>query len=133
MRDRIWIFASLAVFATVLTAPIWYARVVTKPAAKPPNLVLPANQRECVAPAGTMRATHVQILVNWREDVVRRGERRYVAYDGSVYEKSLTHTCLGCHNKAEFCDRCHAYSGISALTCWNCHNEPQTAIARSAP
>ena len=48
----------------------------------------------------------------------------YVAFNGKVYEKSLTGTCLGCHNKAEFCDRCHAYSGVSSPYCWNCHSEP---------
>jgi hypothetical protein len=133
MRDRIWIFAGLAVFVAALTAPFWWAHAVAMPLAKRPDLVLPANQKECVVPTETMRAMHMQLLVNWREDVVRRGDRQYVAFNGKVYEKSLTHTCLGCHNKAEFCDRCHAYSGVSTPSCWNCHNEPQTTIAGRTP
>jgi hypothetical protein len=133
MRDRVWSLVGLAVFVVVLTAPFWCARAGANPSARLPNLQLPATQKECIAPAGTMRAVHMQLLVNWREDVVRRGDRKYIAYDGKVYEKSLTHTCMGCHSKAGFCDRCHAYSGVSAPYCWNCHNEPQTTIGRSTP
>jgi hypothetical protein len=97
---------------------------------------MPANQKECVAPAGTMRAAHMKMLIQWREDVVRHGDRRFVAFNGKVYEKSLTGTCLGCHNKQQFCDRCHAYSGVSTPSCWNCHSDPQTvarSITRSTP
>jgi hypothetical protein len=132
MSDRVWILAGLAGFVAVLCAPIWHVRLCAKPSAKVPELVLPVNQKECVAPIETMRARHMQLLIGWREDVVRHGNRSYVAYNGKVYEKSLTSTCLGCHNRAGFCDRCHAYSGVSATYCWNCHNEPQTAMARSA-
>jgi RNase P subunit RPR2 len=83
-----------------------------------------------------MRAAHMKMLIQWREDVVRRGDRRFVAFNGKVYEKSLTRTCLGCHNKAGFCDRCHAYSGVSGPYCWNCHSDPQTvalSTVRSTP
>jgi len=132
MRDRVWILAGLAVFVAALTFPAWYGLAHAKASSSPPNLVLPVNQKECVAPAGTMRATHMQLLIQWRQDVTRRGDRRFVAYNGKVYEKSLTRTCLGCHNKAGFCDRCHQYSGVSGPHCWNCHNDPQ-AVARSAP
>jgi len=131
MRDRVWIFVGLAVFAAGFTAPFWH--VHAKASARQPDLVLPANQKECVAPASTMRAAHMQMLLNWREDVVRHGDRRYVAFDGKVYEKSLTHTCLGCHSKAGFCDRCHEYSGVSGPYCWNCHSDPQATVARSRP
>jgi hypothetical protein len=133
MRDRLWIYAGLAVFVALLTAPFWLAHTGANSAAQIPDLVLPTGQKDCVAPAATMRATHMQLLVGWREDVVRRGSRQYVAYDGKVYEKSLTGTCLGCHNKAEFCDRCHAYAGVSSPYCWSCHNQPQSIVARSAP
>lgn len=102
------------------------------PWARVPQLVLPANQKECVAPIETMRARHMQLLIGWREDLVRGGDRTYLAYTGKVYEKSLTHTCLGCHDKSGFCDRCHAYSGVSEPYCWNCHNEPRTPMLRSA-
>lgn len=131
MRDRLWILAGLALFVVAFTTPFWHAQA--KASVKQPDLVLPVNQKECVAPASTMRAAHMQMLLNWREDVVRRGDRRYHAFDGKVYDKSLTGTCLGCHNKREFCDRCHEYSGVSGPYCWNCHSEPQLAMARVMP
>jgi hypothetical protein len=133
MRDRIWITAGLALFVAAVAAPFWSAHTAAKDLGKIPDLTLPANEKQCVAPAGTMRAAHMQMLVSWREDVVRRGDRKYVAFNGKVYEKSLTKTCLGCHNKGQFCDRCHSYAGVSGPYCWNCHNEPKVIAARSAP
>lgn len=133
MRDRVLILAGLAVFVAIVTLPFWSAHGRTKDLWKAPDLVMPANAKRCVAPADVMRSQHMQMLVSWREDVVRHGDRRYIAFDGNVYEKSLTHTCLGCHNKEQFCNRCHTYAGVSGPYCWNCHNEPQTNIARSTP
>jgi hypothetical protein len=133
MRDRLWIIAGLALFVAAATTPFWFAHANAKDLSKLPDLTLPANQKQCVAPTGTMRAEHMQLLVSWREDVVRRGDRRYVAFNGKVYEKSLTKTCLGCHSKEQFCDRCHAYAGVSGPYCWNCHNEPQAIAARTTP
>jgi len=133
MRDRVWIVGGLVLFVAAVTTPFWYARANAKGLAKGPELVLPANEKECVAPASTMRAAHMRMLLDWREDVVRRGDRRFVAYNGKVYEKSLTGTCLGCHEKRGFCDRCHEYAGVSGPYCWNCHNEPQAGVARVMP
>lgn len=134
MRDRLWIVAGLALFAGAVTAPFWTAHAASGNLAKLPHLTLPANRKECVAPVSYMRASHMQLLLSWREDVVRRGQRQYVAFNGKVYDKSLTRTCLGCHDKAEFCDRCHTYAGVSAPYCWNCHVHPQTTVAlRSLP
>ncbi len=127
MRDRVWIFAGLALFVALLTTPFWYALARTHAASQAPRLVMPANAKDCVAPVAVMRAEHMKMLVDWREDVVRRNDRRYVAYDGKVYTKSLTGACLGCHSKQQFCDRCHAWSGVSGPYCWDCHNDPRTA------
>jgi hypothetical protein len=134
MRDRILILACLSVFVAAVTAPFWFARPAAKDLGNVPGLTLPANEKECVAPASYMRASHMRLLMSWREDVVRGGRRQYVAFNGKVYEKDLTRTCLGCHNKEQFCDRCHTYAGVSGPNCWNCHNEPQSATAyRSVP
>jgi predicted amidophosphoribosyltransferase len=78
----------------------------------------------------------MQLLVEWRESVVRDDQRKFKAPNGKVYEKNLTRTCLEqCHaNKREFCDRCHAYAGISGPYCWDCHNDARVMVAaRSAP
>jgi hypothetical protein len=133
MRDRIWIFAGLALFVAALTTPFWYARARGTSSDRFPELVLPTSQKNCMAPAATMRAEHMTMLISWREDAVRHGDHRFAAPNGKAYEKSLTGTCLGCHTKSGFCDRCHAYSGVSSPSCWNCHNEPQQAVARRLP
>ena len=132
MRDRIWIVAGLAVFVVLITAPFWRARRGVGNLTKLPVLTLPANQTQCVAPVSYMRAAHMQLLLRWRKDVVRYGQRRYVAFNGKVYQRSLTGTCLGCHNKEQFCDRCHAYVGVSGPYCWNCHNQPQAMPAAAS-
>ncbi len=54
-----------------------------------------------------------------------RGKRIPVKVAGMEYQKSLTGTCMKCHaNKADFCDTCHNYLGVSP-TCWDCHNFPK--------
>ena len=132
MRDRIWILAGLALFAAAITVPFWYVHTPARDLTKIPNIVLPANQKQCVAPLSYMRASHMKLLMAWRFQVVREDERKYVAFNGKVYNKNLTETCLGCHNKEQFCDRCHAYAGVSGPYCWNCHNPaPSRALAAS--
>ncbi len=129
MRDRIWIVAGLAVFVALITAPFWRARRDVGDLAKLPVLTLPANQTQCVAPVAYMRASHMKLLMAWRYQVVREDERKYVAFNGKVYQKNLTETCLGCHNKEQFCDRCHAYAGVPSPYCWSCHNQPQAGAS----
>ena len=129
MRERTLIFGGLAVFLVLFTYPLWHAAAVGTQA-KSPQLQLPANARECVAPVPYMRATHMQLLVQWREGVVRNGIRQVHAFNGKSYDASLTRTCLGqCHSRKDFCDRCHTYSGVSAPSCWQCHNETQLLVA----
>ena len=113
---------------------LWHAAALGTEAEQP-KLQLPAQAKECVAPLPYMRAAHMQLLIEWREDVVREGVRQIHATNGKSYDVSLTRTCLGeCHtNRAEFCDRCHAYAGVSTPYCWDCHNNPQLVAARRTP
>jgi hypothetical protein len=75
-----------------------------------------------------MRREHMQLLNEWRDEVVRTGGRVYVAADGQRYEKSLTRTCLGCHqSKANSCDRCHDYLDVQPQ-CWQCHVDPKGGL-----
>jgi hypothetical protein len=135
MRDRPLIGAALLVFLAVATYPFWYARLAgTTPAGPDPKL--PREERQCVAPTAYMRASHMDLLIDWRELVVRRGETTFVAGDGRRYTMGLSKTCLRCHtSKAEFCDRCHDYAAVS-VPCWDCHVDPAartagvTALAR---
>jgi hypothetical protein len=132
MRDRPIIVAALAVFVGLFSYPIWHARAARSSAAAP-EIKLPAQEKQCVAPVSYMRSSHMQLLIDWREAVVRDEQRQFTAFNGKVYDKSLTRTCLQCHtNKADFCDRCHKYAGVSGPYCWDCHNEPRM-VARSTP
>ena len=63
-----------------------------------------------------------------RDEAVRSNERIYVTADGRRYDKSLTRTCLGCHqNKANSCDRCHDYLDVKPY-CWECHVDPKGGL-----
>lgn len=123
MRSPLLVLGGLAVTLAVLTAPSWLGLARgTRPA--PPRLA-PARAGEvCVAPAAEMRASHMRLLADWRDRVVRQGMRTTKGADGRTWRMSLTGTCLECHgDKAEFCDRCHAYVGVKP-DCWNCHIVP---------
>ena len=96
-----------------------------------PKPELPKFEKECVESAAYMRANHMSLLDTWRNDVVRDGEREYVPHvkrdNMGPYDKSLTRTCLKCHNnKTKFCDRCHTYAGVKPY-CWTCHVVPKEA------
>jgi hypothetical protein len=69
-----------------------------------------------------MRASHMVLLQDWRDAVVREGVREYTTADGRTVQMSLTGTCLrACHtDKAAFCDRCHDYAHVKP-SCWSCH------------
>lgn len=78
--------------------------------------------KECVASTEYMKDNHMQLLDEWRNDVVRDGSREYESASGQVYEKSLDGTCLECHsNREEFCDSCHDYASVDPY-CWDCHD-----------
>ena len=126
MRDRIWIFAGLILFLGVFTYPVWHDLKV-QATSKPPVLVIPAHEKECVAPVDYMRTSHMQLLLDWRQRVVREEQLRYTAFNGKVYDMSLTRTCMKCHEKKGFCDQCHTYAGVSTPYCWECHVDPALA------
>ena len=125
MRDRGFIIAGLLVFLALITFSVWYD-LAAGTSSKPPELKLPTNEKDCVAPLETMRTSHMEILMTWRQEVVRQGLRTYKAYDGKTYTMGLTKTCLKCHDKEEFCDRCHTYAGVTPY-CWECHVDPKLA------
>jgi len=133
MRDRPLILVGLLGFIWLFTLPVWHA-FAGKYSPIAPEVKLPVNEKQCVAPTAYMRDSHMQLLIDWREDVVRNNRRQFTAWNGKVYDMSLTKTCLAqCHtNKVEFCDRCHSYAGVSGPYCWDCHID-KPLVARSAP
>jgi hypothetical protein len=126
MYDGGKIIAGLVVFVALVVSPLWL-NVASGQTVVKPELKLPAGEKQCVEPAEFMRAQHMQMLMSWRDEVVREDKHIYAskAY-GKSYDISLSGTCLAqCHqDKAEFCDRCHNYSGVSP-NCWSCHVVPE--------
>ncbi len=82
--------------------------------------------KKCVEPKEFMRAEHMQLLNDWRDEVVRNGNRLYTSRsNGKQYAISLQNTCMKCHsNKKEFCDKCHNYMAVKPY-CWGCHIAPK--------
>jgi hypothetical protein len=128
MYDAGKIIVGIVVFVILATSPLWF-NALTKETPEEPKLQLPTNgSTECVEATEFMRTDHMELLNQWRNDVVRNGQRDYVsATTGKTYDMSLSRTCMDCHsNKAEFCDACHTYMAVSPY-CWDCHVEPKGA------
>jgi hypothetical protein len=120
------IFLGLAIFLGLVASPVWYGKVFGKGTGQPPELAKPVEGKQCIEPTTFMRANHMELLNSWRDDVVRNGQRIYVASDGARHDMSLTGTCLRCHeDPAKFCIRCHEYSGVEAF-CWDCHQQKRS-------
>lgn len=118
IKDRPIIIAGVLIFLAIFTFPLW--SVIGKTAPEP-KIELPKDVKECVAPKEYMRTSHMQLLNEWRDSVVRDGNRIFVSYSGKQYNMSLTNECLRCHtDKAKFCDQCHNYTGVNPF-CWDCH------------
>ncbi len=123
MSDKMKVVAGLILFLGLAAFPIWYPLGAEGDAAQP-ELELPADATECVEDTEYMTANHMDLLNQWRNAVVRDGERDYTASSGEVFNMSLTKTCLGCHeNRDEFCTKCHDYANVEPK-CWDCHVEP---------
>jgi hypothetical protein len=128
MYDAGKIIVGLVVFVVLATSPLWF-NALTEATPEAPKLTLPTNgSTECVEATVYMRASHMDLLNQWRDEVVRTGQRNYVSgSSGKVFDMSLSRTCMDCHsNKAEFCDACHTFMAVSPY-CWNCHVEPKGA------
>ncbi|MFP4158942.1 MAG: sulfate reduction electron transfer complex DsrMKJOP subunit DsrJ [Desulfobacterales bacterium] len=129
MNDKNKIITGLIIFFLVVLFPFWFNLIFGASGASEapePELTDKAREAEnCVAETEYMRTEHMQILDQWRDTVVRDGERIYVAEDGEEYDPSLSNTCMDCHsNKEEFCDSCHDYTSVDPY-CWDCHTYPE--------
>ncbi len=123
------ILAGLAIFVLIVLSPFWLNLVTATTAPPDPQLLGRAKQaKQCVLDKYDMRANHMSLLDEWRDSVVRDGNRKYVAGNGTTFEMSLStgeNSCLGCHtDKEKFCDSCHNYASVSPY-CWECHTDPK--------
>jgi len=122
MYDSGKIIPGLIIFVLFITFPVWYNRGVARAVPQPE---LPKTLKECVLPAADMRAKHMQLLNQWRDKVLRTGDRSFdVKIGDKEYQKSLMNTCMQCHpSKKKFCDTCHTYASVTPY-CWDCHIAP---------
>lgn len=123
------IIFGMLIFLAIATSPFWFNQA-TGQAEYMPNPVIATRdipgRDACVMPTDYMRSSHMDLLNNWRQEVVRSGDRIFHSSDGKEYRKSLSNTCMSCHpNKAEFCDKCHNFMAVSEPDCWNCHVAPK--------
>ncbi|MDI6795763.1 MAG: sulfate reduction electron transfer complex DsrMKJOP subunit DsrJ [Desulfatibacillaceae bacterium] len=121
MYDKGKVITGIVLFVIVFTFPFWI-NVGKANIAPEPKINPEVAGKVCVEDKAFMKANHMQLLDEWRDSVVRDGNRTYMGGTGR-YEMSLTNSCMGCHNnKAQFCDSCHNYISLTP-NCWNCHIE----------
>ena len=126
--DKGKIFLGLAIFLALVASPFWYNPVFGNGAAVPQPKPPAKEKGACVLPKAEMRSSHMQVIYDWRETVVRGGGRSVRLADGREMKMSLSNTCLGCHdNKKEFCDTCHGYLAVRPF-CWDCHFDPKEQV-----
>jgi len=130
--DEKYILVGLIIFIVLATFPVWltHGKAVPPPDPKIDTPVIAAMaKKQCVLSKEEMITGHMQLLNEWRTQVVRDGKRVYVAKDDKTYEMSLQNECMKCHsNKTQFCDQCHNYAGLQKDAdpyCWNCHIAPK--------
>ena len=123
MYDTGKIVAGIIVFLLLITLPFWY-NSASGQAQYVPEFTYDSTATKCIESTEFMRANHMDVLDDWRLEVVRGENRFYKASDGQVYEKSLTNTCMSCHRSTEkFCSKCHDYAAVEQPNCWNCDND----------
>jgi len=129
MYNKGTIIPGLILFVVLVTSPIWYNGLSANPLPPKPELP-PGGEQECVRPAAEMRDIHMSLLNEWRDDVLRNGNRVAVTVDGKEYRKGLQMACMKCHsNKEKFCDSCHEYTSVKPY-CWDCHMTPKEAASK---
>lgn len=134
MRNKTNIVVGVLVFLLVLTSPIWLnlgksaeASQVEVSLDTPTINALPEDERQCIYDTDYMLKNHMEILHQWKVQVVRDGNRTLVTPDGREFEMSLQNTCLDCHsNYDEFCEKCHDANGVDP----NCLDLPHQLCNR---
>lgn len=156
MQKKGWFVLGLLAFVLIVTSPILYNLGKAKAAPKidlNTPVIAQSSDKECVEPKEYMRENHMQLLLKWRDSVVRDGQTVYINSQGKAFDMSLEDTCLKCHNNTpvpdsypnpatngsktattqltstdnnQFCFSCHNYAAVKP-NCWNCHSDPREA------
>jgi hypothetical protein len=129
MYNKGTIIPGLIIFVLFVTFPLWFNAFSTA-STVPKTELPPGGEKQCVAPLDEMRASHMVMLNEWRDDVLRDGDRVPVTVAGKEYRKGLQMACMECHtNKEKFCDSCHEYVSVKPY-CWDCHLAPTVAATK---
>lgn len=125
MYDGGKITTGLIIFVILMIFPFWYNHF---DAGAVPKQELPKDFKACVEDTQFMRTTHMVLLNDWRDDVLRDGNRTKVEVGGKEYDRSLMNGCMTCHtSKEKFCDECHVYTSVKPY-CWDCHFLPKETL-----
>ena len=118
------LIAVLLIFIGFFFFPYFYNIASGQLGKQLPELEKPKGEH-CVEDAKWMEENHMVLLKEWRDHVIRQGIRTYISNTyGTAYNMS-TWTCFECHtSKANFCDKCHEYTGVKP-NCWDCHVYPE--------
>jgi hypothetical protein len=128
MYNKGTIIPGLIIFVLIVTFPIWFNGL--KAGSLPKPELPPGGEKKCVESVEYMRANHMQLLNEWRDNVLRDGNRTVVTVEGKDYRKGLQMACMQCHsNKEKFCDSCHTYAAVKPY-CWDCHLSPKEAVSK---
>ena len=91
----------IVAFLVVCTSPFWAGFGSSDYTS--PKVSLPKDAKECIEDTAFMKAEHMQLLNEWRDQALR----------------------LKCHNDYEqFCDKCHKTNNVEPY-CWSCHVLPK--------
>ena len=98
MYNAKYVIPGLAVFVGIFTMPFWLN--FGSEEYRYPEVALPKGQividgqsvdagAACIEPKEWMRANHMSLLIEWRDQALRNEKRVYVASDGRKWETSL--------------------------------------------
>ena len=130
------IIPGLIIFVVMFTFPVWFNLA-------PGGTVYDAELRDadrengCLFDTDEMRTSHMQKLTEWRDLVVREGQRYAEDKKGDQVKMSLTSACMSCHvntsmddarqDKAVHCSVCHEHVDV-VIYCWDCHLDPANPL-----
>ena len=125
MGNKKLLMIGIIIFVIFLIFPILYN---SGSAGTLPNPEKPKDYKECVKDKQFMRTSHMVLINQWRDEVLREGNREKIVVLEKKYDKSLMNGCMLCHNnKKKFCDECHVYASVAPY-CWDCHFVPKETI-----
>ena len=117
------VIIGIVIFVAIFSSPFWTSWIGQT--YQKTGVVLPAGEKTCIEETEFMRAQHMRLLDEWRDQALREENRVYVsALGGRKWVISLQNTCLKCHsNYTEFCEKCHVANSVYPY-CWTCHIIP---------